>query len=359
VADDFVVLAAEVASERSEWEERWARSPFREPSAHPRFLEVLSPIHSYARCAVLSRSDDVVMFAFSLRKISDLPWVDRSLHFDATGPKLGYSGPFTSNMSLETAQIFWEKLDRWAESHRVVSLFARLSLAGPDVLPYVGDRRHVQDAVIRQLAGYGDAELWRDIDHKVRKNVNRAHRDGIAISISSGSSEAIDQFLPIYAHTMERRGVGLAERIDRETLEALVDGIPECSRFFFASRGGELVSAEMILVSAKRVYSFLGGTLDTAYRSRPNDLLKFEIMKWARGEGYEDFVLGGGASPDDGIFRYKRAFAAAGVVPFYAAERCWDGSRCEELLQMRRAYEGSHAAGWCPNPLYFPAYRSS
>ena len=58
-----------------------------------------------------------------------------------------------------------------------------------------------------------------------------------------------------------------------------------------------------------------------AFDVRPNDLLKWQLILWLRNEGKRRFVLGGGYSADDGIFRYKRSFAPHGLVPFFVGRR--------------------------------------
>ena len=76
---------------------------------------------------------------------------------------------------------------------------------------------------------------------------------------------------------------------------------------------GRVVSTELVFVAAEHVYSFLGGTLTEALELRANDLLKHEIIRWARDAGRKTFVLGGGYGAADGIFRYKLSFAPKGA----------------------------------------------
>lgn len=52
------------------------------------------------------------------------------------------------------------------------------------------------------------------------------------------------------------------------------------------------ISVELLLLSDKVVYSFLGGTDNTYFYARPNDFLKFEVFNWSRKNGYEFYFLG-------------------------------------------------------------------
>ena len=97
-----------------------------------------------------------------------------------------------------------------------------------------------------------------------------------------------------------------------------------------------------------------------AFDLRPNDLLKHEIIRWARDSGRSHFVLGGGVTPDDGILRYKRGFAPTGIVPFTVGEWIHDLVAFESLVRHRKAYEEARdddQAGWVPVNGFFPAYR--
>jgi lipid II:glycine glycyltransferase (peptidoglycan interpeptide bridge formation enzyme) len=119
--------------------------------------------------------------------------------------------------------------------------------------------------------------------------------------------------------------------------------------------GDRVVSTELVLISAENVYSFLGGTDSAHFEMRPNDLLKFEIMRWAKTAGKKNFVLGGGYTPNDGVFRYKQAFAPQGVVPFYVGQRILDPQSFERLVAERRRtapYAGESMD-------FFPAYRAA
>lgn len=89
---------------------------------------------------------------------------------------------------------------------------------------------------------------------------------------------------------------------------------------------------------------------------RPNDLLKYEIMRWARGLGKQHFVLGGGYRPNDGIYRYKLSFAPLGAVPFFTGTRVLNMQLYDTLVQNAAAV-GCQSSGNKASD-YFPAYRA-
>jgi len=71
------------------------------------------------------------------------------------------------------------------------------------------------------------------------------------------------------------------------------------------------------LFSERFGHSYLGGTRDAAFPVSANQILKRQIMCDLKKRGCEHFLLGGGQSPDDGVYRYKLAYAPNGARPSY------------------------------------------
>jgi hypothetical protein len=79
-------------------------------------------------------------------------------------------------------------------------------------------------------------------------------------------------------------------------------------------------------------------------------------MLWAKRANKQRFVLGGGASPEDGIFNYKLSFAPSGAVDFYLRKRIvWEDRYrlyCERSAALKKNQNEPPAAD------FFPAYRA-
>ena len=119
--------------------------------------------------------------------------------------------------------------------------------------------------------------------------------------------------------------------------------------FFHAVYEGKIVSTELVIYGSHNCYSYLGGT-DAEYQFvRPNDFLKYEIIKWAKEKGLKNYILGGGYGSDDGIFQYKYALAPNGVKDFFIGRRLFDQSTYNMLKDLRTDEI---------NEKYFPIYRS-
>ena len=337
----LVVLRASDPREREAWLALWREWPAREPFAHPGYVERFVGEGQQGLCAVWHSDAGKVMMPLVLRPLD--------VGVDLTTP-YGYGGPFA--WGEPDGEAFWDAFDAWAVAQGAATLFARLSLFSETMVPWRGERARSQDNVVRTLDLDGEA-TWMDYEHKVRKNIKKAERGGLTVEWDLTGAR-LAEFHAVYLDTMVRREAAAGYHFPLSFFEALLRDLPGEVAFVHAMLNGEVASTELVLVGATHTYSFLGGTVAEAFALRPNDLLKHAIIDWSRAQGKQAFVLGGGYAPDDGIFRYKKAFAPEGVVPFYVGRRTYDEARAAELVARRRAAE----PGWLPAEGFFPEYRA-
>jgi len=347
-ASSLRVLDASRPTERQAWLDHWGDWPYHEVQAHPAYVALFTGADGVPSAAVLRSDTGSVLFPFVLRR---MPAATGGLT-DIVTP-YGYGGAFAWNVTdrAALAQEFWDEFAKWSEGHAVVSEFVRLSLFEDALLPYPGAVTVKQDNVVVDLALAPD-ELWMSFEHKVRKNVNKARRSGITIETDLTGAR-FEDFERIYASTMDRRGADGGYYFRRDFFDAIHRELPGQFAYFHALDGDTVISTELVLLSKQSSYSFLGGTFEEAFASRPNDLLKVEIMRWSAESGRRWFVLGGGYAPGDGIFRYKRAFAPEGVRPFAVGTRIVDATAYRLLSEDRIT-----AGGEPTKDGFFPAYRA-
>lgn len=327
-------LDATAPLDRAVWLRRW-RALGREPFAHPGFGELLAEPGDRV-CAIVS--DSGALLPLRLRRI---PGTDL---LDATGP-YGYGGPYRADGSASRQPALWGSFAAWGLRHRVVTAFGRMHPFDDEVVAAPESATLARGVtVVRSVLG-DDAAVLADCDRKVRKNVRRALADGVRVHMVAGA-EGHEEFARIYATTMERRHALPAYRFDDAFFARIHRELAGSFVYALAVLDGVVVSAELVLHSDRHAYSFLGGTDERAFASRPNELLKLAIVRWCRERGLRDLVLGGGASPGDGIERYKRAFAPRDVRPFRTLQLVLDHAE-EARLSAGRA-SGS-----------FPAYRGA
>lgn len=353
---EFHIWDASDPQDRRAWIGAWTRWPDREVFGHPEYVRLYAGPHVRALCAAASDGGSDVLYPFLLRALGDEPYCATPLR-DCTdiATPYGYGGPFQwgAAWTSDAVRAFWREFDAWALKSRVVSEVVRFSLFPETLVAYAGERRVLLDNVVCTLRSEDDR--WRSFEYKVRKNVNKARASGAAVQIDE-TGERLDDFLAIYEGTMNRRGQ--THFFGREYFDRIHTDLRGLFTYFHVLIGGAVVSTELVLISANRIYSYLGGTDAAWFHVRPNDLLKVEIMKWAYAAGKREFVLGGGNARSDGIYRYKLSFAPDGSKPFAIGSRVLSERAYEQLVESRRMFAARQGAEWQPKPEYFPAYRA-
>ncbi len=248
---------------------------------------------------------------------------------------------------------YYEAWKGYCNDNQIIAEFVRFHLFDNINmrLRYPGDIIHVSDNVVCNLAPAID-EIWMEFDHKVRKNVKRAQNSGLSVTADM-FGEQLSAFLDIYYETMKRNAAKSYYYFERPFFEDLVRTLKGKFAFFHVWHNERIIATELVLCSQNYAYSFLGGTLQDFYPMRPNDLLKFEIIRWCKETGRRVFVLGGGFLPEDGIYRYKKAFAPGSELPFYTGRKVFQADIYSKLVAIH-----SQKPEFDADSRFFPLYRS-
>ena len=228
--------------------------------------------------------------------------------------------------------------------------FVRFELFSDYYAHYDGDVESRTHNVVRNLEMSLD-DIWMDFKQKVRKNVKRANQNNLEIIIEN-TDDHLREFLDIYYSTMDRSNAEKQFYFSKEfydTLNQMRDNI----MYFHVVSAGKIISTELVIYGSENCYSYLGGTNRDYFELRPNDFLKYEIIKWAKGHGLKNFVLGGGYGADDGIFQYKTCLAPHGIVDFYIGKKIFDKAAYQELVDIRYKEQQERL-----KESFFPAYRA-
>jgi hypothetical protein len=354
---EFAVLDADVPLDRATWVHLWETWPDREVMAHPEFVRLFAGEGQKVLAAVARGERGGVLYPFIRRPLSQEPWNPAGLAGCDLTTAYGYGGPFAWSVTEEEARSFWSRFDLWAREHGVVTSFARLSVFPEDLLPFDGDVVVNSPNIVRTL-DLSEEDLWNDYLPKVRQNVRRARSRGCELEVDS-DGKRMEEFHRIYTATMTRRNASSYYFFKREFFESIVERLKGHCAFFHVIHEGKVVSSELVLLSRRHAYFFLGGTLAEAFDLRPNDLLQHETFRWCRSAGKSALVLGGGYRGSEGLLKYKRSFAPRGEVAFRVGMKTYAPAAAERLVQERRVWEASRGIDWNPTPGFFPAYRST
>ena len=266
--------------------------------------------------------------------------------FDLSTP-YGYGGLWVEG---ENYDLVNKAFDSYCSEMGFISEFTRFHLFTNHLVTFNGISETHTHNIVRNLEPPLD-EMLMDFEHKVRKNIKKAVNAGLEIEIDS-KGETLDDFLKIYYGTMNRTNASDDFYFSKAFFEQ-INKMTDNYVYLHVLNEKNIISSELVLYGTENCYSFLGGTNQDYFHLRPNDFLKFEIIKWAKSKGLKNFILGGGYGEDDGIYRYKKSLAPNGVIDFYIGKKIYDQVNYDKLVEIRR-----QESDFNENATFFPLYRA-
>jgi len=298
-----------------------------------------------------------VMMPFYLRNI----YINEALtsYFDVSSP-YGYSGPVYIQDTSDTLLLkeFWNHVDDWYKKNNIITEFIRFSLNG-NHKEYTGELIHTLKNVKGKIID--EETQWINFKPKVRNNYRRALKDELTIKIydeSNINEELITLFYTIYTNTMNRNNATKHYFYSLSFFKDFIKINHKNCAVTFVYKDDKPVSTELMIISDDIIYSFLGGTLAEYFSSRPNDFLKIEVIKWALKKGIKYYVLGGGRTDDDGLYKYKKAFFQHDEdVVFYTGRKVLNSEIYNRLIKEIEVEVEVDIIKEKTNQKFFPAYR--
>jgi hypothetical protein len=291
----------------------------------------------------------LVLMPIIIRKI-DID-INATNYYDVISP-YGFTGPiFSENIDLIAIKEFWKKVDKWYLKNNVVSEFIRFDL-NKNRMGYSGLVEPTLNIICGKILPAN--ELWGNFNKKVRNNVRKALSVGLNAHIlhRNITLKKIEEFYEIYSHTMERVNAENIYHYDLDYFVKLITHNPDSCALAIVYMENEPISGELLLISDKIIFSFLGGTQESYFNTRPNDLLKWEVMKWAYKHGFKYYLLGGGRKICDSLYDYKKKFFPKDEDwIFYTGRKIVNNNVYNILVSQTKVSEDCYLTN------FFPLYR--
>jgi hypothetical protein len=234
----------------------------------------------------------------------------------------------------------------------VAGITVRSHLFDGEVLPIIGPAVNALENVVIDLT-QSEEQIWAGYDGSVRNHVRRGRTLGVEITVDDNCS-GLGEFHAMYSQTMSTKGADDFYFFKLTRLEQMVAGLGSGVALFHAHVGGRLVATEMQLVGARNAYYFLSGSIDEGRRVDANPVMKHAVVTWLKQQGIDRYVLGGGMSRNDSLFKYKRAYSRHNTREFTVAFHEAEAGTAASLVAARRQAEPS----WVPMLGFVPEYRA-
>lgn len=305
MSGDYRVLGLE---DQAEWLGLLERLPAPDVHFKPGYLQLFR--EGEPRLFVYTKGAQTVIYPFLLRPVHGVPGITGEESFyDITSP-YGYGGPlYPPGASRQLVHDFYACFRQYCRENNIITEFIRFHplLDNHEMMTGLVDVVRNSTVVFVDLTQSPGA-IWSGYDRSNRKNINKARRENVSVVIESSPAHFAD-FMAIYRQTLDRNNADSFYYFPLDFFERVHRLLPGHFVYAHARLDGRIVASELLVYNRHYIHSFLGGTLAEYFIYRPNNLLKHEIINWAKQKGIKYFVLGGGRSDNDGIFRYKSTFS--------------------------------------------------
>ncbi|NEX64033.1 GNAT family N-acetyltransferase [Noviherbaspirillum galbum] len=355
-------LSLDDPDDRRRYAALWKASAARRPQDAPEYLDLVQPRH-YRQVAVhYTHPGGTVLYPFFECEVRDLPgFAGAPAGMRHIVSPYGYGGPLHEGDPARKAAVsrdFEAALNAELRRRGCVTEFVREDLFSGRLADRTdGELVDHQPNVVVRLRRDPES-IWNGYKNTARRNIRQAQRAGLRVSFDHRGS-GLGGFLDVYYETMRRRDASDFFFIPAERFEALTAALCPLGNvaYVYVHDGDTVVASDLLLICGDALYAFLSASRASAFQKRPNDLMRHESIMWGHAHGYRHYVLGGGVSPSDGIYRFKLAFDAGGLVPFRTRHVIHDAAACERLVSIRRMAEAERGRpDWQPRPGFFPDY---
>lgn len=286
--------------------------------------------HGNPVCLSVSDSDSVLLYPFMINAIQGYEGLEDIS--DISSP-YGYGGTIVSSQSIDRHFLSEANLliDDWLLTHGVVSEFIRVSpyRQNADLRPadYVQVRTNVQ-VDIESVDG-----AWANLAPSARRNIRRSSRIGLVVEIDE-NSESLEEFIDLYETFAQSRNWTDFYKFSRDYFHTIRRDLPENSFIIRAEYKGDLAASALFLSSDLTTHYHLGASNPSLLKSRPNDAIFWEAIRYCASMGTRTLQLGGGTGldDDDPLFGFKVKFGNR-LLPVTIGKRIINQTKYDQLIE--------------------------
>jgi serine/alanine adding enzyme len=154
-------------------------------------------------------------------------------------------------------------------------------------------------------------DLWSKIYSKRRNEIRRASKEGVIVREINYNDEFDDSY-SILSLVYNKAKLPLPDKNYFVKALNLSDGQFKIFGAFF---DGMLIGFLYALCYNKCVYNWYAGSISGFLKKYPNDIITWEVIKWAKNNGYSQFDFGGAGNPkrEYGVRDFKKKFGGIEV----------------------------------------------
>ena len=252
----------------------------------------------------------------------------------------GYGGPLTdAPLSPQAQQTFMEELNAYCLEQHIVSQFLRFHplLDNHAVCAPMVDTRYLRDTIFMDTSS--PERILSNMDSKNRNMVRKAQRSGV--TVREAPIAEYPAFLELYRQTMGKHNADDYYTFGTPYFDYLSRQLAGNTFLLYAQLEEKPISAAIFFHTNGTMHYHLAGS-DAAYRNlAAGNLLLYEAALWGVAHGIQMLHLGGGMTPEDSLFGFKKQFNKNGRRSFWVGRSIFNPPAYRELLALRKAADPS------------------
>mgnify|MGYP000456884741 CR=1 FL=1 len=132
----------------------------------------------------------------------------------------------------------------------------------------------------------GIEQIWSGLKKELRKNITKAQKEGV--KVEEGFKEDLYFIESLLAKRFEEQGFHSGSPHYRNYLSELYEIFhPHHLRIFVAKYRNEIITGQIVVCHKDKLSLWTGSPKTSILRGSPNDLLQWEIIKWAHKHGFK------------------------------------------------------------------------
>lgn len=284
----------------------------------PEYGKIFKKSHKYIpKLAVYENSQGIVIHSFVEKRIDDLDMFSniKDNIFDVSNP-YGYGGPIcnSNNAKIQKDLLnkFWKNWNIYCKKSGYISEFVSFHPLYLDQTNIPTYNVKNQKKIIYIDLNKNQNDIIKDINRGCKSNISHAQKNKVIIKKVPSSKSNILKFNKIYKETMNRKNASNRWMFPNDFFYFTIKYLgKENTKLFFAYKEDKVIAVNLLIHDKNTVYYHFGGSKAKYNNLRPNNLLMYEEIMWAKNNGFKYFHLGGGVSNqnDDSILRYKQGFS--------------------------------------------------
>jgi lipid II:glycine glycyltransferase (peptidoglycan interpeptide bridge formation enzyme) len=200
--------------------------------------------------------------------------------------------------------------------------------------------------------------IWtQSYDREVRRIINKGKEMGYrdrTVMLSEASDKDMQDFRSIYFSTLDRNTADSFYYFTENYFNLLKQKMAGNILLSIIYLDNQPIGASLNPFLGIMGYGLLGGSLREYRKISPFTYMIHKVALKLKELGIRNYLLGGGSTPGDGIFKYKNSFAVRGVRDFFIGLRVYNQAIYDSLCE---AWEARYPEKRLKYGRYFLKYR--